>query len=127
MHQVHSIIYERPLAIFWTVAIQACQIGWIIGLCLEVKVANASALGWTFFFFKICFITIARVNARDAWNVYGFLPEDFFSSLVMYPFVVSQLSLQASYVPLPVPSAPEPEPAKAVEEPFYDPDVIDMS
>ena len=45
-----------------------------------------------------CMITsimYVRIKAREAYNVYGFWFEDVFTCLVMWPFVCSQLSLQA--------------------------------
>jgi hypothetical protein len=100
MWKVCSITYDHATAVFWTTAIAAFEFAWIFCLILEVSVPNASALGWTFYFFMVCFITIARQNARTKYNVYGFILEDLFSSLVMYPFVCSQMSLHCTLTPL---------------------------
>ena len=37
-------------------------------------------------------------QARESYNVYGFWLEDYFACMVMWPFVASQMSLQAKAV-----------------------------
>ena len=72
-----------------------CWIGCMLG---EIDAVNASYVGWVCYTGMITLITIVRLKAREAYNVYGFWAEDFFASLTMYPFVCSQLQLQAERV-----------------------------
>jgi len=98
LHKMNVLIHkEIAVAWLWTVSIGLLQLAWIVCMILEVSVNNASALGWTFFFFMACCITVTRVWAREKYNVYGWPIEDFFVSLFWYPFAASQLGLHADY------------------------------
>jgi hypothetical protein len=72
-----------------------CWIGCMIG---ELDAVNASYVGWVCYTGMITIMTVVRLKAREAYNVYGFWAEDFFACLTMYPFVCSQLQLQAERV-----------------------------
>merc|ERR1712178_648887 len=66
---------------------------------------NVVFLGWTCYFFMIFLMAATRASARESYKIWGFLPEDFFSCLVMYPFAASQMGLHAMYVELPAPAS----------------------
>jgi hypothetical protein len=70
-------------------------VGCMIG---ELASVNASYVGWSSYAAMILLIAYVRIKARQAYNVYGFWLEDIFSCLCMWPFVCSQLSLQAKHV-----------------------------
>ena len=82
-----------------------------VGLALIFGVANlinfahgavftvGSYIGWVCYTAMALIIGYTKIKAREAYNVYGFWMEDCFAALVMYPFVCSQLSLQAKFVP----------------------------
>jgi choline-glycine betaine transporter len=101
-HKMHVRIYDNPLQVwFWTTSMVLCQISWIVCWCVNVDKHNAVGIGWTFFFFLVVCVMITRANARKDYNIYGWVLEDFFSSLVMLPFVASQMGLHAMYVEKP--------------------------
>merc|ERR1712070_347164 len=57
-----------------------------------------SYVGWVMYTTMICVICYVRIKAREAYNVHGYWMEDAFACLCMYPFVCSQLQLQARAV-----------------------------
>merc|ERR1712167_478457 len=72
---------------------------WIGCMFGELNAVNASYVGWVCYTAMALMIAYTKSKAREAYNVYGFWMEDCFAALVMYPFVCSQLSLQAKFVP----------------------------
>jgi len=81
-----------------TAAVAVCFISWIGCMFGELQSIHASYVGWCLYTCMAAIITYVRMKAREAYNVYGFWMEDFCAALVMYPFVCSQLSLQAKNV-----------------------------
>ena len=69
---------------------------WMACLFSELSLENGSDIGWTFFLFFIFHITLLRRQIRTYFNVYGWIVSDFFSTLVMYPFVISQAALECA-------------------------------
>ena len=64
---------------------------WIVFLIVQVGMINAYAIGWSFYFFFVFHLATIRSQVRERYNVYGFILNDFFVCLMMYPFVISQL------------------------------------
>jgi len=70
---------------------------WLMWICLlmaGIEHVNYGYLGWTFY---ICFamqLAHLRASLRAKYEIYGAFAEDFFTSLMMYPFVISQAELQ---------------------------------
>lgn len=54
-------------------------------------------LGWTFFILMCFVLTSIRSNLRKKFNIYGAMHEDFFTVLMLYPFAISQMELQAEF------------------------------
>jgi len=81
-----------------TASIAVCFISWIGCMFGELGSVNASYVGWVLYTCMVALITYVRMKAREAYNVYGFWLEDACAVLVMWPFVCSQLSLQAKNV-----------------------------
>jgi hypothetical protein len=55
-------------------------------------------VGWVMYTGMVSIIIYVRIKAREAYNVYGYWMEDSFACLIMWPFVCSQLSMQAKMV-----------------------------
>jgi len=107
MHSMHMKLYG-VYGFFFTAVLALLQGAWL-ALMIAGPVHNGTdtastfgvecsaivMLGWTFYTFMAVQIMVVRVQARDSYNIYGFIVEDFFSSVVMYPWVVSQMHLQS--------------------------------
>ena len=69
---------------------------WIIFLIMSgISSSDYAWLGWTFYIFFVFQLTYLRGSIREAHNIYGNMFEDFFTSVMMYPMVVSQLHFQS--------------------------------
>ena len=68
---------------------------WIVLLIVSFKDSDFAWLGWTCYIFFVFQLTYLRGCCRDAFNIYGNMAEDFFTSVMMYPMVVSQLHFQS--------------------------------
>lgn len=75
---------------------------WFAFLGLSAADSDWGMVGWAWYMFMVCHITILRTLVRATHNIYGNTFEDFFGTLVMYPNIVSQLDMQAN--------EPKPEP-----------------
>jgi len=118
-----GIFYTVPLGIMFF-----CWIGCMFG---ELDNPLTSYIGWTIYMFFVAELTFIRCKAREAYNVYGFWLEDLFACMVMWPYVASQLSLQAKHVEVEVdinldPNAHLNKPAAVKEESPLQPGVPDM-
>ena len=100
---------------------------WIGCMFGELNSENASYVGWTAYTAMILAISYVRIKARQAYNVYGFWMEDMFACLVMWPFVCSQLSLQAKHVPGNPPVDIHADPNADLFDDLEEPDVIKAS
>mmetsp|Transcript_46595 Transcript_46595/g.116728 ORF Transcript_46595/g.116728 Transcript_46595/m.116728 type:complete len:923 (-) Transcript_46595:217-2985(-) len=98
MHSMHLRLFSPSAALMNTAAMAVPFAVWIAMMISEVAVPNASFIGWSFFMFFVIHLTSIRVMARHAYNVYGWFVEDFAACLFMYPFVCSQMELQAKAV-----------------------------
>jgi len=107
MHRMHLRLYPQWQAVTYTLVLGLLQFGLILCWCLNVdgNMKPIVTLGWTCFMFMIFFMAATRCHARERYNIYGWLPEDFFSCLTMYPFAASQMGLHAMYVDLPAEGA----------------------
>eukprot|EP00960_Hanusia_phi_P070607 767346-Hanusia_phi.AAC.2 len=94
MHKVHQTFYKGT-AILHTAIMAMLFITWIGCMIGEVGTTNAAYVGWTMYVAFAAHMTATRLQARGAYKVYGSAFEDFFACLIMYPFVASQLQLQA--------------------------------
>jgi len=99
MHEVHIKLFGN-YGWFHTIGQAAFFLCWIGLLIGETGTQYASYVGWMMFTVFCSWITAIRIKARYAWDIYGFALEDFFATYVMWPFVASQMQLQARHVPL---------------------------
>lgn len=70
---------------------------WFILMCMDAGAKNVGyyyGIAWTLLMFFFMWVTFLRIKVREFYNVSGGMAEDFFSCLMMYPFVVSQMELQ---------------------------------
>jgi len=95
LHDMNVKIFSPTKAALITATIAAMFVVWIGCMFGELKTVNASYVGWVMYTCMVTCILYVRIKAREAYNVYGYWLEDTFSCLVMWPFVCSQLSLQA--------------------------------
>ena len=95
LHDLNIKIFSPAKASLITATVAAMFVRWIGCMFGEISSVNASYVGWVMYTCMITSIMYVRVKAREAYNVYGYWLEDTFSCLVMWPFVCSQLSLQA--------------------------------
>jgi len=95
LHDMNVKLFSPAKAGLVTATIAAMFVGWIGCMLGELSAPNVSYIGWVCYTCMISAILYVRVKAREAYNVYGYSLEDAFSCLVMWPFVCSQLSLQA--------------------------------
>jgi len=95
LHDMNVKLFSPAKAGLVTATIAAMFVGWIGCMLGELSSPNVSYIGWVCYTCMISAILYVRVKAREAYNVYGYSLEDAFSCLVMWPFVCSQLSLQA--------------------------------
>jgi choline-glycine betaine transporter len=68
---------------------------WIIFLGMSSASSNYAWLGWTFYVFFCFQLMYLRSTVRETYNIYGNMFEDFFTSIMLYPMVVSQLHFQS--------------------------------
>lgn len=85
-------------AAFITAVVAVLFCTWIGCMIGELASVNASYVGWTAYTGMTLVIAYVRIKSREAYNVYGFWLEDLWACLTFWPFVCSQLSLQAKYV-----------------------------
>jgi len=95
LHDMNVKLFSPVKASLITATIAVMFVCWIGLMFGELDSVNASYVGWVMYTCMITTIMYVRVKAREAYNVYGYWLEDTFSCLVMWPFVCSQLSLQA--------------------------------
>lgn len=98
LHDMNTRIWSPARASAITAVTAALFVSWIGCMFGELNSINASYVGWAIYTIFVTTILYVRVKARKAYNVYGFWLEDFFTCLVMWPCVCSQLSLQAKKV-----------------------------
>lgn len=95
LHDMNIKLFSPVKASLITATVAVMFVCWIGLMFGELDSVNASYVGWVMYTCMITTIIYVRVKAREAYNVYGYWLEDTFSCLVMWPFVCSQLSLQA--------------------------------
>jgi choline-glycine betaine transporter len=89
-------VFGKGLVAFMHAGINAAFfVMWIVFLIMSYKDSDFAWLGWTFYVFMAFQLTYLRGVYRDAYNIYGNMGEDLFSSIRMYPNVVSQLNFQS--------------------------------
>jgi choline-glycine betaine transporter len=98
LHDMNIQLFSPTKASVITAVTAALFVTWIGCMFGELNAINASFVGWVMYTLMILIICYVRIKARQAYNVYGYWLEDAFSCLMMYPFVCSQLSLQAKAV-----------------------------
>merc|ERR1712205_112884 len=98
LHDMSGKLFNQTKAAAITATVAALFVCWIGCMFGEITSVNASYAGWVMYTCMVTIITYVRIKAREAYNVYGFWMEDAFACLVMWPFVCSQLSLQAKNV-----------------------------
>ena len=98
LHDMNVKLFSPAKAGVITAAIAAMFVCWIGCQFGELDKTNVAYIGWVCYTCMISAILYVRVKAREAYNVYGYSLEDAFSCLVMWPFVCSQLSLQAQAI-----------------------------
>ena len=60
---------------------------------LELAVPGCWAIAWFFYLCFTCQITAIRIRTREIYDIIGNASEDFFSSMILYPNVATQLDL----------------------------------
>ena len=64
---------------------------WIALHLAEMWVPGVWAIAWFFYLFFVCQITSVRIQTREIYGITGNGSEDLFASMILYPFVVTQL------------------------------------
>ena len=95
LHHMNAKILSPAKAALMSATVAVMFVYWIGCMFGELNSPNASYVGWVMYTCMIVVIMYVRIKAREAYNVYGYWLEDSFSCLIMWPFVCSQLSLQA--------------------------------
>ena len=98
LHDMNLKLFGQTKAAAITAVVAALFVCWIGCMFGEISSVNASYAGWVMYTCMVIIMTYVRIKAREAYNVYGFFLEDAFACLTMYPFVCSQMSLQAKNV-----------------------------
>ena len=65
-----------------------------------------ATFGWVMYIIYVVLVTLLRTQVRVARNIYGSFAEDFFTTLIMAPMVISQMSLEG-HVEVDVPAIPD--------------------
>ena len=65
---------------------------------LDLVVPGCWSIAWFFYLCFVCQITAVRIKAREIFLINGNAAEDFFSSLILYPNVVTQLDITTSHL-----------------------------
>ena len=96
VHPVISIIEEgnKTAIILNMLGLTSTFTLWIVFMIVQVGMVNAYAIGWSFYMFFIFHLAAIRSMVREKYNIYGFIINDFFVCLVMFPWVVSQLRIE---------------------------------
>jgi len=74
---------------------QLCWLAFFVFQILQAGPAQSFAFSWVMYCFMIAAVAYTRAQLRERYNIWGNLVEDMWVSLTMYPFVVSQVELQA--------------------------------
>eukprot|EP00802_Teleaulax_amphioxeia_P002072 Tamp_02074.p1 GENE.Tamp_02074~~Tamp_02074.p1 ORF type:complete len:1346 (-),score=146.09 Tamp_02074:609-4121(-) len=101
-HEMHEMLFTGGQALTHTLFSAALFTTWVGCLIGEVGKygRNASYIGWCAYVLFALHQCHIRRMARTAYRVWGWLLEDFLACLMLYPFVASQLALQARCVDL---------------------------
>jgi len=83
MANVATAIFAQ---LFWLV--------WIVFEGLENNLQGVHIIGWLFFLFFAFTVMLARIEMRRNYGVYGSWMDDFFATLLFYPFVLAQLAME---------------------------------
>ena len=65
---------------------------------LELAVPGCWSIAWFFYLCFTCQITAVRIKTRELHNINGNASEDFFSAMILYPNVATQLDLTTEYL-----------------------------
>ena len=65
---------------------------------LELVVPGCWSIAWFFYLCFTCQITAIRIKTRELHNIIGNASEDFFSAMILYPNVATQLDLTTEYL-----------------------------
>ena len=63
---------------------------------LEIIIPGCWSMAWFFYLCFTCQITAVRIKVREYFEINGNAAEDFFSSLILYPNVVTQMDITTS-------------------------------
>jgi hypothetical protein len=96
VHKAATALFGPGInAMIHTVINAATFLLWFCLMIAHVEGAVYGYMGWTCFAFFFMHITMLRYNMREAHNIYGSIPEDFFGAMCLYPWIVSQIGYQA--------------------------------
>ena len=99
LHDMNAKLWPQGIqAAVTSASVAVLFVAWIACMVGGVGDYNASYVGWVSYTFMTGIIAYVRFKARQSYKVYGFWLEDAFACLTMWPWVCSQLSLQANYV-----------------------------
>ena len=65
---------------------------------LELAIPGCWSIAWFFYLCFTCQITAVRIKTRELHNIIGNASEDFFSAMILYPNVATQLDLTTEYL-----------------------------
>jgi len=86
-------LYTGATVMLYTAGISLFYVLWIVFLFLEFEDLQWAYIGWSFYIFMVLGIMQLRCQMRVKYGVYGGVMEDFFTTLCMYPMVLSQMAL----------------------------------
>ena len=66
--------------------------------CLELVLPGCWSIAWFFYLCFACQITAVRIKTREIYGIVGNPSEDFFSAMVLYPSVATQLDETTKYL-----------------------------
>lgn len=67
---------------------------WIVLLCTSKVDAGTYSVAWLMYLVFVGMTTTVRYNLRNKWRIIGNLFDDFFVSLLLYPFALAQMKLE---------------------------------
>ena len=70
---------------------QLFHLSWIILEGVENNFQGLHIIGWLCFLFFAFMVMLARIEMRRKCGVYGTWMDDFFATLLFYPFVLAQV------------------------------------
>ena len=80
----------------YLIAVVLIFVGYIYTDTSSKNLTLVAAFGWVLYILFILIVTLVRCQVRVARNIYGSFLEDFFTSVIMFPMVISQMDLEGN-------------------------------